>query len=242
MLTRPPIHAFVPSSRRVDDHGTSWPACAECGQSPRSGHTRRSSKSAEDRRAERVAIVERHRERIDQPSARVEPPASVFPRLTPASRPDENVGEPAAWQLRALALMLDEALHVELSYALRIQLLDAQRAVRSALAPTTVRSKPAVAPDPPKPAPSSPARSTPAPLGPGYSRIARGIRNDRERALYQRAVEAGWMPKVLGDGHLRLTSPSGAVFVLSMTTNGGGRSYRNDKAGAKRAGLDVSGL
>jgi hypothetical protein len=57
-----------------------------------------------------------------------------------------------------------------------------------------------------------------------------------------RAVEAGWSVKRTGDQHFIFTRPDlGGVFTLP-STGGEGRGYRNAKASAKRAGLDVEGL
>jgi hypothetical protein len=256
-LDRPPIHPFVPSptGERVTTPGklgtpASWPACAVCGQPARSGHKRASpttsrardsvpastippvgagiSRPTPERAAERAAVVERYRERVAVGPAPVEP----------------NVEHAPPWQLKALELHVAEALRVDVSYALRILLLDTQRAIRSELAPTTVRRAPAVEPPKPPPVehrPVEPPRAD-APLSAGLSVVARGIRNDKMRDLFRRAIGAGWSPKVLGNGHLRLTGPTGSSFTLSMTSDCGARAYKNDRAQAKRAGLDVTGL
>lgn len=222
------IHTFVPSptgarviERGKDGRDASWPACAECGHGRRIGHFRASPSSSR---------------------ARVTVPASTIPPVGAGiSHEPTNVERVPPWQLKALELHVAEALRVDVSYALRILLLDTQRAIRSELSPTTVRHAPDVELPATRPATVTPPRHD-QPLSAGTSTIGRGIRNDRFRALYARAVSEGWAPKPTGSGHVRLTGPSGSSFVISITSDGGGRAFRNTRAQAKRAGLDVTGL
>lgn len=138
---------------------------------------------------------------------------------------------------------MDQALRVDLAPLTRTLLLDAQRAVRSELRPTTVRHTPVpdLADPPPRRDPIQPKPVPADQHSAARRKLAAGFRSDKTRALFLRACEQGWQPAITGTGHAKLISPDGKALVLSLT-NTGGRGFGNAKATAKRMGLDVSGL
>jgi hypothetical protein len=175
------------------------------------------------------------------------------PRIEPKA-PTVRVAD---WRLTVLRQAIEQALAAELSLPLRLQLLDAQRALRSdlhgtvAVAGSAVELAPPADPDGP-PLRAEPARGSlaslpvPSPETPGRPsdarRVARAFRGDKYRELFLRAVDAGWPFVPLANGHVRIIGPGGTVS-LSMTAQAGhGHGYANVRATAKRAGLDVSGL
>lgn len=65
--------------------------------------------------------------------------------------------------------------------------------------------------------------------------LRRAFRNDRMRALYDRARDTGWAAVLDGGGHVRMTSPDGkTVMTLSTTAVAKGRSVLNNEAVFKR--------
>lgn len=65
--------------------------------------------------------------------------------------------------------------------------------------------------------------------------LRRAFRNDRMRALYDRAIDYGWSATLDGAGHVRMVSPdSKTVMVLSTTAVAQGRSVLNNEAVLKR--------
>jgi len=91
-------------------------------------------------------------------------------------------------------------------------------------------------------APEAPPPSTvPNPIR-ATRKLRRGIRNDRVRALFDRATAQGWLGRTLGSGHIEMRGPDGARLVISETSNGMGRGWDNARAQAKRLGIDTAGL
>lgn len=70
----------------------------------------------------------------------------------------------------------------------------------------------------------------------------KGIRNDRMRALATRAIADGWVPRHMGDGHLRLEHAGQAPLTISTTANGAARGWHNVRSAARRRGIDVADL
>jgi hypothetical protein len=68
-----------------------------------------------------------------------------------------------------------------------------------------------------------------------------GLKKGPARDLFDLAIQQGWTASVMGDGHIRLSSPTGSsAFFLSTTAKDGNfRAHRNNRAAARRAGLDV---
>jgi hypothetical protein len=63
----------------------------------------------------------------------------------------------------------------------------------------------------------------------------------KNRELFDAAIAAGWQCWVQGNGHVRCRNPiTGNSFTLSTTLKGGeNRAALNNRADARRAGLDV---
>jgi len=59
------------------------------------------------------------------------------------------------------------------------------------------------------------------------------------RALFDAAIAANWTCVVLGNGHVKCTNPATGTWFDMSTTLKGGRGYKNNRAQARRAGLDV---
>jgi hypothetical protein len=153
-----------------------------------------------------------------------------------------------------LALAIERALDAELSLPLRLHLLDAQKSLRSDLFGTVATAAAAVERGPDRPPllvepvtgslASLPNPSPEPPRRPSDARnVARAFRGDKYRELFLRAVDQGWTYDHQANGHIRVFGPSGSSFSLSTTAIADrGHGYRNVRASAKRAGLDVSGL
>lgn len=63
----------------------------------------------------------------------------------------------------------------------------------------------------------------------------RAFRNDRIRALYDRAIEAGWSARMGGDGHVQMYAPDGnGRMSLSISSSDAARSVANAEAVWKR--------
>ena len=244
----PDTHLFRPGRRvLVASDGRRFARCATCGQTKRFAAHRQAARLAAglDPRDPRVI-------RRESPQAgRAVPPPPDRPTVAKDSDPPAPIAipnvAPLPWQLHLLDLALETTLRADIAYATRVLALDLQRAVRSELrAPATTRPAPVGAPaiDAHKPRRLR-VVSDDEPLSPGSGaqlrRIARGIRSERVRALFLRAVESGWQWRLTGDGHLRVTGPAGLPLVLS-TTGDRGRGYANAKAKAKRLGLAVDDL
>ena len=251
-------HPFVDSGHKhVAPDGRRFALCAACGGVKRwAAHHGGSKAKAGGHRP-----ADYYRKAKARPFTR--PDSHEWKQLQPASIPPAREERPTPpvpiapappapkvhpWQLYALEAALDAAMtKADDLEAVTVQrVVELQRAIRSELHPSTLRRRPEVMPDPdPVPAPATFPTVQPLPTGAGGEsrrRIIAGIRNDKLRKLAVRALESAWQPKVLGSGHLRLTSPEGGAIVLSMTSDGGGRAYANAKAQAKRSGLDTAGL
>lgn len=73
-------------------------------------------------------------------------------------------------------------------------------------------------------------------------KLRRGIRNDRVRALFDRAIEAGWHARATGSGHIALLGPGAEHLSLSTTMTADGHGWGNLRSAARRMGIDVAGL
>jgi hypothetical protein len=63
----------------------------------------------------------------------------------------------------------------------------------------------------------------------------RAFRNDRIRALFDKAVDAGWTHRYGGDGHVQMASPDGKTRMsLSTTASDAARGVQNAEAIWKR--------
>lgn len=197
----------------------------------------------------------------------VTPSLSTAPGMVPLEALPPLAAPPAAVRRDhlALALALDAVLAADtltasaMVYAValrgdlgvpRFQEVDRRRRPRpereNAPSPAPPEREALLAPPPPDPAPVyQNGRTHTAPVDPAVARAraaTKGIRNDKARALATRAVAAGWTPRRTGDGHLRLEREGLPPIVVSTTMTGDARAWRNLRASAKRAGLDVAGL
>jgi hypothetical protein len=78
------------------------------------------------------------------------------------------------------------------------------------------------------------------PAGVGKARrIIRGIRSPEIRTIVDQARAMGWTIEARGSGHVRVVNPTDPTrsFVVSATSDGGGRGSENVAAVARRAGL-----
>ena len=72
--------------------------------------------------------------------------------------------------------------------------------------------------------------------------VANSFRAGNMRELFLLAVRSGWRWSRTGTNHIRLIGPAGGVLTLSTTANDRGRGWLNQRASAKRYGLNVDGL
>lgn len=262
----PDFHSFVASpSTFVDKANRTRIACAICGK-PSNAWSHRSAAAM----AASVAKIRSTKASKPNPEAVAwhELPPKLPPGPKPAleARPLESIRPKAPspriadWRLTLLRLAIEQALNADLSMVLRMRLTEAQRALRSDLYGTVAIALPESShsdakPELPKaPSPTAPdtlpaARPSPPEVSLSKGRVdgarqaARAFRGDKQRALFLRAVDAGWDWAATGSGHMRIVGPTGAVVIISTTAIADrGHGYRNLKSQAKRAGLDVEGL
>lgn len=241
-------HPFKPGGPLVpDSRGRRNPSCLACGAIARARRHWTPEQSAaaalKQGASRRRSNAWRRLAEGPRGSPQVLPP----PQLAAL----EPVPRVADWRLSMLRLALDQSLEgPSLSFALRRSLLDARAALRSELygLPATDRVEPpthaAVDYGPARVGPLEPlARPSPQVEESSARRraLSRKIRDDRTRALVERAVAAGWQWRVTGTGHVALTGPAGESLVMSATPSDH-RGYLNNRARARRLGLDVSGL
>jgi hypothetical protein len=128
---------------------------------------------------------------------------------------------------------IQAAMAMDISWSLRIRLLDVMRAMREDYPDLIVRH--ATVDDV-----TAPVAVT------HYARVAAmpgvpAFRSDRFRALAARAIEQGWTVTTTQGGHARIER-GGFSFIISKTSNGQGRAWKNAKALARRMGVDTEGL
>ena len=65
--------------------------------------------------------------------------------------------------------------------------------------------------------------------------LRRSIRNDRMKQVYDQAIAAGWIARLRGSGHIRMTAPNDKrTFLTISVTASGARSALNVEAVLKR--------
>lgn len=66
--------------------------------------------------------------------------------------------------------------------------------------------------------------------------LLQAFRSDELRDLYRAMLKDGWVPLVLGSGHVRLTSPTppDEVVVMSVSAYGGKRVVAKSRAPYRR--------
>jgi hypothetical protein len=139
---------------------------------------------------------------------------------------------PAVGDVASLAMSIQEVMTTDISWHLRIRLMDVLRAMNDDYPDLIVRQH---------------AADTPIPQGVTYRHAVAPLvgsttfRSDRFRALAQRAAEQGWTVTSTGGGHARVER-GGFSFIISRTSNGQGRAWKNARALAKRMGVDTEGL
>lgn len=244
-------HPFAPGPGRVPDaSGHSWAACRECGRDVRA-HPRRSRNraapatvetierspiarildeaGAADRRAERVAIVERHRERLG-----AIPPAEPTP-ISPM---------PASFAVELLRHAVDLVLALPIDaigWRLRLRVLDVKGGLD--LADPPLMPELAVVEPPPLVAPEvAPGRTVRVSKRHGSRWIRRMLASSDLWPIAERALDEGWTARrEIGGSRIAFLSPNGRDR-FRMHASGDTRSYQNAKHDARRAGLDVEGL
>jgi hypothetical protein len=140
---------------------------------------------------------------------------------------------PAVGDIASLAMNIQAVMATDISWHLRIRLLDAMRAMRDDYPDMIVRR------------PTAEDISMPVHAN-TYARVAAmpgvpAFRSDRFRALAAKAIEQGWTVTKTSGGHARIER-GGFAFIVSTTSNGQGRAWKNARALARRMGVDVDGL
>lgn len=150
---------------------------------------------------------------------------ALFRMRYEATREDSGISE--------LASTMNDVMQTDISWTLRIRLIDALRQMHADYPALVVRR--------------TNVSDVQMPTATTYqSHVAPMIgmptfRSDRMKLLASRAAEQGWQLTIIGSGHVKLER-GGWSFVISRTSNGAGRAYKNARALAKRMGVDVEGI
>jgi hypothetical protein len=139
---------------------------------------------------------------------------------------------PSVGDMASLAMSIQAVMGTDISWSLRIRLMDALRAMHADYPDMIVRVAHTDIPMPTGVTYS--ARTAPMPGVPAF-------RSDRFRALAARAIEQGWTATRTSGGHVRIER-GGFSFIVSATSSGQGRAWKNARALARRMGVDVDGL
>lgn len=230
---KPEHHAFALGTYKRFDNGRRYALCARCGKASLSPL--------------------HHGSTIDRAGTRPRPPSPGVRRRVPA-----HIDVP--WEVRLLAIALDRVIAAgpdRVGWRLSIRAADTRKAIENVPGaevvpfldgePMPLQTTETTEPGQP------PARPAPTPLPvevrASRAEVARvrstvkGIRSDRYRALVARAILSGAQVEHRGSGHLRVMGgPLTRPLVVSTTSDGGGRTWENLRAQARRAGLDTSGL
>lgn len=229
---------------KTDARGHLMPLCADC-QAPQNSPRHRSYAIA--------GPPPPRPERVRRP--KVSRRAADWHRPRPRGRRPKYQEIP--WEVRLLAMALDRALGAGpdvLGWRAAIRAGDLRNALDEII-PRDPEPEPIAIPEPEPEAPDpepEPARIRPSPTSWAAvppSQLARaraqtkGIRSDRFRDLVVRAILQGARIEKRRSGHMLLIGgPLTRPISLSMTSDGGGRTWENLRASARRAGLDTAGL
>jgi len=228
-------HDFVPGEAFVDAAGHNRVRCYLCGK-PANAPSHRSP----ERMAAATAAMRAGRHRPKKPTLL---PAIVHVAPAPVAQPvAQPIQAPPDWKLyllrHAVELALDAGIDDD---AVALRARELQRALRSRFYGTRT-------PEPKGATPKIVAKPLTEPrqtviTSDEARRVAKTFRGDKQRALFLRAVDAGWRFDRTGTGHVRLLGPEGQTLIVSTTAIADrGHGYRNLRADAKRKGLDVEGL